>query len=129
MEDPRFATRAERSRNIGLIEEELARWFAARTTQEAVDTLSAASIPCAPVNDIPQAARSPQLWERELLVEVPDPVAGTIHVSGKQIKLSRSETVVGSTPTVGQHTDEILSQVLNYPPERIRQLHEEGVVR
>ena len=129
VEDPRFASRTERSRNAAIVEEELARWFATRTTEEAVDTLSEADIPCAPVNDVPQAAQSPQLWERELLVEVPDPVAGTIHVSGKQIKLSRSEMVVGSAPTVGQHTDEILHDLLNYSPEQIQKLREEEVIR
>ena len=129
VDDPRFANRTERSRNAAIVEEELARWFATKTTDEAVDILSEADIPCAPVNEVPQAAQSPQLWERELLVEVPDPVAGTIHVSGKQIKLSRSEMVVGSAPTVGQHTDEILSDLLGYSPEQIKQLRDEAAVR
>jgi crotonobetainyl-CoA:carnitine CoA-transferase CaiB-like acyl-CoA transferase len=126
---PRFASRTKRSENAAVVEEELARWFSRRTTEEAVDILSEADIPCAPVNDIPHAARSPQLWERELLVEVPDPLAGTIHVSGKQIKLGRSENVVGSAPTIGQHTDEILRDLLNYSPEQIQKLREEDVVR
>jgi len=129
VDDPRFASRTERSKNAAVVEEELAKWFATKTIDEAVDTLAEASIPCAPVNDIPQAARSPQLWERELLVEIPDPVAGTIHASGKLIKLSRSETVIGTTPTIGQHTDEILRDLLNYTSERIEQLREEKVVR
>ena len=129
VDDDRFASRTERSRNAALVEEELARWFSTKATEEAVDTLAEAEIPCAPVNDIPQASRSPQLWERDLLVEVPDPVAGTIHVSGKQIKLSRSGMVVGSAPTVGQHTDEILRDLLDYSPEQVKQLRDDDVVR
>jgi crotonobetainyl-CoA:carnitine CoA-transferase CaiB-like acyl-CoA transferase len=129
VDDVRFASRTERSRNAAIVEEELAGWFATKTTGEAVDILAEAEIPCAPVNDIPQASQSPQLWERELLVEVPDPVAGTIHVSGKPIKLSRSENVVGSTPNIGQHTDEILRDLLNYSPEQIKHLYSEDVVR
>ena len=129
VDDPRFASRAERAKNAVVVEDELARWFATLTTTEAIDTMSEASIPCAPVNDIPQAAESAQLWERELLVEVPDAVAGTAHASGKLIKLSRSETIVGTTPTVGQHTEEILRDLLNFTPEQIQQLRDEQVVR
>ena len=129
VDDPRFADRASRAGNAGIVEEELAEWFAARTTEESVDAMSEAEVPCAPVNDVPQASKSPQLWERELLVEVPDAVAGTTHATGKLIKLSRSETPVGATPTVGQHTEEILRDLLNYAPEQIEQLREEEVVR
>ncbi len=127
--DERFADRGDRARNIEVLEAALAEWFAARTTEQAVDDMADAGVPCTSVNDIPQAAESPQLWERELLVEVPDPVAGTIHVSGKQIKLSRSETVVGSAPLVGEHNDEILSTVLGYTPEEVGRLRDEGVIR
>jgi len=129
VEDARFADRASRSANAETVEEDLAQWFASRTTEEAVNAMSEAGIPCSPVNDVPQAAMSPHLWERELLVEVPDAVAGTIHASGKLIKLSRSETVIGETPTVGQHTEEILGGLLHYTPQQIQQLREEEVVR
>ena len=129
VDDPRFADRATRAGNAGIVEEELAEWFAARTTEDAVDDMSEAGIPCAPVNDVPQASKSPQLWERELLVEVPDAVAGTTLASGKLIKLSRSETPVGTAPTVGQHTERILRDLLNYTPEQIQQLREEEVAR
>lgn len=117
-----------REKNVTIAEEEVAAWFAARTVEEAVDTMSKAGVPCGPVNDVPQAARSPQLWERELLVEVPDPVAGSIHVSGKYIKLSRSENVVGSAPRVGEHTEAILAGLLKYTPEQVQSLREEKVI-
>jgi len=68
------------------------------------------------------------LHERELLVEVPDPIAGRIHVSGKHIKLSRSEIVIGSAPLPGQHTAEILTSVLHCTPEEVRKLEAEGAV-
>ncbi len=129
VDDPRFSNRTKRSENAAVVEEQLARWFATRTTEEAVDILAETEIPCAPVNDIPHAAKSRQLWERELLLEVPDPVAGTIHVSGKHIKLSRSENVIGSAPTIGQHTDEILRNLLGYSTKEIEQLREQNVVR
>ena len=129
LEDPRFATRQERSDRAEELEQEVAGWFLERTMQEASDHLSRFSVPCSPVNDVAQAANDPHLSEREILMEVPDPIAGSIHVAGKMIKFSRTPMVVGSTPMVGEHTEEVLRDVLGYSGERIRALEESGVVR
>ena len=127
-DDLRFKSQDDRSREWQLLEETLTAWFAQRTQQEAIDRFSQNGIPINAVNDIPAAAQNPQLHERELLVEVPDPIAGRIHVSGKNIKLSRSEIVVGSAPVPGQHTEQLLTEVLNYDAQRIDKLEAEGAV-
>ena len=129
LEQERFATREGRRRNGAELEEELAAWFLARTTKEAVDRLSECSIPSAPVNTVEQAAQDPHLHEREVMVEVPDAIAGSIHVTGKMVKFSRTPMVVGSAPTVGEHTEEVLRQILDYSPEEVAALEREGVVR
>jgi CoA:oxalate CoA-transferase len=126
--DPRFAQPSARQKAWQALEERLKPWFAAHTVKEAVDTFSSLGIPINAVNDIPTAAQEPHLHERELLLEVPDPVAGRIHVSGKFTKLSRSELVVGSAPLPGQHTAEILTKLLNYSPAEISALEAEGAV-
>ncbi len=128
LEDPRLQTRGDRSRETALIEERLRGWFAARSRQEAVEIFSSNGIPINTVNDIPTAAHDPQLHERELLVEVPDPIAGSIHVSGKNIKLSRSEITVGSAPVPGQHTADLLTEVLKYSPAQIEALEADGAI-
>ena len=128
LEDPRLRDRADRAEAWQFIEEHLHKWFAAHTVKEAVDIFSSHGIPINAVNDVPAAAQEPQLHERELLVEVPDPIAGSIHVSGKNIKLSRSEIVVGSAPVPGQHTEELLTQVLSYSSEKIDALEADGAV-
>ena len=86
------------------------------------------SIPCAPVNNVEQAAQESHLHEREILMEVPDPIAGKIHVAGKMIKFSRTEMVVGSTPTVGQHTEEILKDIAEYSEDEIQEMEYGKVV-
>ena len=111
------------------LERELGGWFGVRTTSEAVGFLSDLSIPCAPVNDVAQAANEAHLHEREIMMEVPDPVAGTMWVSGKMIKFSRTPMVVGSTPTVGQHNEELLKDVLGYSQDKIQALQESEVIR
>ena len=128
IEDPRFTDRPSRDANIEVIREAFIAWFAEQTMAEAVAILAEAGVPCTEINNIAQASENPQVWERELLVKVPDPYAGTIHVSGKYIKLSRSKTVVGSPPAIGEHTEDILIDLLNYTPEQIRQLQNDRVI-
>ena len=49
-------------------------------------------------------------------------------MAGKMIKFSRTEMVVGSTPTVGQHTDEILKDIAEYSEDEIKELEKDSVV-
>ena len=128
LEDEKFRTRADRTRNGDQIEDEVAVWFAERTTAGAVELLSSHSVPAAPINNVAQAAAEPHLHEREVLIEVPDPIAGRIHVAGKIVKFGRTPMVVGSTPLVGEHTEQILSDVLGYDDARIRGLVNTSVV-
>ena len=126
--DERFSTRAARAENGSAINGVLSSWFAEREMKEVVEYLSEHSIPCAPVNNVEQAANESHLHEREILMEVPDPIAGKIHGAGKMIKFSRTEMVVGSTPTVGQHTDEILKDIAEYSEDEIKELEKDSVV-
>jgi formyl-CoA transferase len=80
------------------------------------------------VNDVPRAARDPHIAAREVLMEVPDAVAGRIHVAGKSIHFSRTPMTVGSTPAVGQHTADILTRVLGYSQEQIALLKRDGAI-
>ena len=103
-------------------------WFKERKTKYIIDYLSSFSIPCAPVNTTEQAAKEPQLHERGILEEVPDPVAGTMWVTGKMIKFDRTPMVVGSAPTVGQHTKEILQELLTYSEDDVAAMVQDKVV-
>jgi len=128
LSDPRFATRANRRERAADLEAELSEWFSTRTTAAAANHLSSFSVPCSPVNNVEQAANDPHLREREIMVEVPDPIAGTMFVTGKVVKFSRTPMVVGPTPTIGQHTDSILTDVLGYSEAKIKGLRGETVV-
>ena len=128
LDDPLFATRDDRTENVDVLEDGISEWLKQRSTKQAVEDLSAHSIPCAPVNTTEQAANEPQLHEREIMMEVPDPVAGKMWVSGKSIKFSRTPMVVGSAPTVGQHTRELLTELLGYSDARVQALIDEAVV-
>ena len=128
LEDERFASRDQRSKNADALESELGAWFIDRNMQDAADHLAAHGVPCSPVNNTAQAANDPHMTEREIMMEVPDPIAGTMWVTGKSIKFSRTPMVVGSAPVVGEHTTEILRDILGYDDARIQSLHDSEVI-
>jgi crotonobetainyl-CoA:carnitine CoA-transferase CaiB-like acyl-CoA transferase len=97
-------------------------WCAQRTTDEICAALHEAGIPCAPVRTIPEVAKDPHLWEREMLVKMKDPIAGEMYVPGATIKLSRTPARVGMVPTPGQHTNEVLSEILGYDAAKLSAL-------
>jgi CoA:oxalate CoA-transferase len=97
-------------------------WCAERTMEEICAALHEAGIPSAPVRTIPEVAKDPHLWEREMLVRMKDPVAGEMYVPGATIKLSRTPARVGMVPTPGQHTDEVLRGVLGYDAAKLSEL-------
>ena len=129
LEDTRFSTRVDRQANNDALEGELRDWFSERNTRDAAEHLSAHSVPCAPVNTIEQAANEPLLQEREMMMEIPDPVAGTMWVTGKSIKFGRTPMVVNPTPLIGEHTRELLSDVLGYDDEKIGSLEGSQVIK
>src|ERR1041384_1132835 len=89
-------------------------WCLAHTTEEVCAALHDANIPAAPVRSIPEVAKDPHLWEREMLVKMKDAVAGEMYVPGVTVKMSKTPGRVGPVPTPGQHTDEVLRDVLGY---------------
>jgi CoA:oxalate CoA-transferase len=103
-------------------------WCADHTVEEIYTALLEADIPVAPVRTIPQAAKDPHLWEREMLVKMEDPVAGEMYLPGATIKMSKTPGRVGPVPTPGQHTDEILSRVLGYDRATLQELRQAKVI-
>jgi crotonobetainyl-CoA:carnitine CoA-transferase CaiB-like acyl-CoA transferase len=80
------------------------------------------------VRTIPEVAKDPHLWEREMLVKVADPVAGEMYVPGVTVKLSRTPGRVGPIPTPGQHTDEVLRDLLGLDAAAIDALRRDRAV-
>jgi CoA:oxalate CoA-transferase len=105
------------------------RWCAERTVEEICAALGAAGVPVGPVRTIPEVAKDPHLWEREMLVRMDDAIAGEMYVPGVTIKLSRTPGRLGPVPTPGQHTDEVLGSVLGYDDETIESLRGEGAIK
>jgi crotonobetainyl-CoA:carnitine CoA-transferase CaiB-like acyl-CoA transferase len=80
------------------------------------------------VRTIPEVARDPHLWDREMLVKMDDPVAGEMYLPGVTIKMSKTPGRIGPVPTPGQHTDEIIANVLGYDSSIIGSLRRAGAI-
>jgi crotonobetainyl-CoA:carnitine CoA-transferase CaiB-like acyl-CoA transferase len=103
-------------------------WCAERSVETICQALMDAGVPVAPVRTIPEVARDPHLWEREMLVKMEDPVAGEMYLPGVTVKMSRTPGKIGPVPTPGQHTDEVLGRLLGYDAGRLAALREARVI-
>jgi CoA:oxalate CoA-transferase len=126
-QDPRFATNERRHANRAELEPMLERAFAALDCAELLARFHAHGIPSAPVNSVAEALADTQVVHRRMVRDVSHVLGGTIRVLGNPIKFSRSrEDEFTSPPTLGQHTEEVLREVLAYPPERVEMLGRQG---
>ena len=127
-EDPRFTTRRERSKHVAVVNDAMRELLASMSMKDAIAHFTRHDVTAAPVNTIPQAAVDPHPWERRTLVEVPDFLAGTMAVSGDYWHFSRTPVIVGSTPKVGEHNEEVLGALLGYSKDEIAKLYADGVI-
>ncbi|MGH7697519.1 MAG: CaiB/BaiF CoA transferase family protein [Candidatus Dormibacteria bacterium] len=113
--DPRFQTNARRNLARQELIPEIARRVIRRPRREWLERLEAAGIPAGPIFDMAEAFASPLAADREMRVEVEHPTAGRISQVGSPWKLDgRSSPVLRPPPTLGQHTAEVLAEVLAY---------------
>ena len=128
LEDPRFVTRHARSANRAIVNQAIIEFIADMTPLEAANHFVKYDVVASPANSIPEAAEDPHPWERGALQEVPDFLAGTIAVSGDFWHFSRTPAVVGSTPRVGEHNEDVLTGLLGYSPEEVAGMRAEKVI-
>jgi crotonobetainyl-CoA:carnitine CoA-transferase CaiB-like acyl-CoA transferase len=127
--DERFATNAGRVRHREALVPALEDLLAARPSSEWIGVLERAGVPCGPINDVAQVFDDPQVRHRGMRIEVPHPLSGTVPLVASPIRLSRTPVVPRpAPPTLGQHTDEVLRELLGMEDAEIAALREKGVV-
>ncbi len=112
----------------GLDQQSIEAWASARTDAEAEEALQAAGIAAHRVADSPSMVEDPQLVERGHFVTVPHASLNAVVVEGPKYRLSRTPSAVGAAPTLGQHTTEILTDILGYGEERMISLLNSGAM-
>jgi formyl-CoA transferase len=124
--DPRFATIAERRKNQvemwRLIEE-----FAADYSKwQFMELLNDLDVPCGPIMSTHDLANDAHVKLRDMYVELDHPRRGTWHNVGMPIKLSDSPAEIERSPLLGEHTEEILREVLGYADAEIVAMRDAG---
>ncbi len=125
--DPHFSTPKARLPHLKMIFARIEEWTKTKTKFEAMDILNAYDIPCGPILSMKEIAEDEALRASGTVVEVDHPVRGKYLTVGNPIKMSDSPTVVTRSPLLGEHTDEVLSQ-LGYSAADIQALRAEQVI-
>jgi crotonobetainyl-CoA:carnitine CoA-transferase CaiB-like acyl-CoA transferase len=100
-----------------------------RDRDDWVARFAEAGLPAGPINDIGQVFEDPQVRHREMVVDVEHPTAGRIRLPGVPVKFAGTPArVQGPPPNLGQHTDEILRDVLEMSAAAIRELRDSGAL-
>ncbi|MCG5235601.1 formyl-CoA transferase [Xanthobacter oligotrophicus] len=125
---PDYASPAARLPHLNEIFTRIEAWTMAHTKFEAMEILNQYDIPCGPILSMKEIAEDRSLYATGTLVEVEHPVRGTYLTVGNPIKLSDNQVDVERSPLLGEHTDEVLSQVLGLTPDRIDALRQSGAL-
>ena len=130
LNDPDFATNALRVRNRDRLVPKVEAVTRTRGTAAWMEALEAAGVPCAPVNTLDQVFADPQVQARGMQIRMPHPLAGEdVRLVGSPIRLSGTPVSYRrAPPTLGQHTDEVLAEVLGLGEDERNALREEGVI-
>ena len=129
-EDPRFKTNTDRVKNRNILAPMLTELTQRNSTQFWLEGLEKLQVPCGPVNTIKDVFDDPQIQHREMEISLPHPLSGKGDVSliGSPVKMSATPVSYRhAPPTLGQHTNEILAEMLGMDEEIGRASCREGV--
>jgi crotonobetainyl-CoA:carnitine CoA-transferase CaiB-like acyl-CoA transferase len=109
--DPRFSRNADRVRHRAVLVPLLAAFMKTRTRTDWLGALEAAKVPCGPINDLADVFADPQVLAREMTVEMPHPLSGSVRLVASPMKLSATPVQYRRPPPLlGEHTAQILAE-------------------
>ncbi|EXJ82947.1 hypothetical protein A1O3_06764 [Capronia epimyces CBS 606.96] len=127
--DPRFVTNDVRVANRDILESLIEAITRTKTTDEWLAVFEGSGMPYAAINDVKDTLSHEHIQARRMVTEIQHPVCGDIKLVSPPVKYSESVTGVRTPPpTLGQHTDEVLTEVLGIKGEEVEKLKSQGVV-
>jgi formyl-CoA transferase len=127
--DPKFVDHASRGVNQAELDEIIAAWTKGFALPDLLALLEADGIPSGRVFRAPDMLENEQYKARETIVETDHPVFGKIKMQGAFPKMSETPGKVRwPGPTLGQHTDEVLTGLAGLDAETVAQLRAKGIV-
>lgn len=128
-DDPRFLTNPLRVQQRDVLVPILAEMVKTKSKKEWISELEAAGVPCGPINNLDEVFNDPQVIARGIRVELPHPTAGKAPLVASPMRLSETPVnYAGAPPLLGQHTQQVLSEVLHYSLDQIEALEKDGIV-
>ncbi len=125
LEDPRFATFADRREHSSELLPLLEAIFVTRTAADWLADLEPAGVPCGPVNDVEAALRDPHTIARGLVVETEHPHYGTVRQVASPVRVGDQTPAYRRAPRRGEDL-EYVADLLGYPPDRVEALRNAG---
>jgi formyl-CoA transferase len=127
--DERFATNPMRVRHRDTLVPLLAEMVKTKTKQQWIAALEAAGVPCGPINNLDEVFDDPQVIARRLQIDLPHLTAGKVKLVGSPMKMSATPPRYDMPPPLlGQHTQQVLREVLGHSEEEIEALRGKGII-
>ena len=121
--DPRYAKNRDRVRNRAQLVPLLEAIMSTRSKADWLAALEAAKVPCGAINNLAEVFADPQVAERGMITQWQHPVKSDLRLVSSPIKLSATPVRTDlPPPLLGQHTDEVLRELLNYPDTQLSDL-------
>ncbi len=127
-DDPDFATSSQRLPRLGEVFEAIENWTKTKTKYEVMEICNPLDIPVGPILSMKELSEEQSLRETGTVVEVDHPERGAYLTVGNPVKLSDSPAEVRRAPLLGEHTEEILREVVGFSEEEIISAQEVGAV-
>jgi formyl-CoA transferase len=126
--DERYSTDEARAEHAKEVEEIVTAWTMERSKYDAFHAFAKVGVWCGACINTNELITNDHLIAREMIVEVEDPVRGDYKMVGSPLKLEKSPPKITAAPRYSEHTDDILTKMLNVPQEELAVLREQGVI-
>lgn len=129
LRDPRFVSNTTRIAHASELDEAIVRSLERRPMNEWIERFAAANVPCGPINDLSQVFADPHVVARNMTVSISHPQTGEMPAIANPIRLSESPVQYHrAPPLLGQHTEEVLRELLGYDGDILKRLAGTNVI-
>ena len=126
--DPRCVDATSRWAHRDALNDIARAWTGARSKQTVLETLGKAGVPCGAIFDTQEVLDDPHMNARGAIETIEHPTRGRFRVPGCPIRLTSGKAATTPPPLAGQHTDEVLAEVLEMSPAAVAELRARGAI-